>query len=359
MANDLKILITAGLNSGKSIGEINTAIGGIEKKINSLKLNIEVNDKILGTLKNFTEQMKRISDAALNTGKVIEEALMPDGTKIKRTYFDGLKGEFSETIKAAKESSKSQLASLDEVAAGYDKVIKQVEKYNAAQKKVGETLTVSDKNGVNSRTINSNAQGQVTSYKDTTNQQKQDKLDEQAIKDQQKLIEQMEQFRLQSLQRVQQQELQWNTAQQQSIQRNMDLTRQEIAQQQQLEAEIKRRLELYQREAQINATNINGRYGEHVNQTALGNQLSTVLNASPNQFKNLQQLRNFITESNVGFRELTAGIDNMHQHTLTLGSALQQAFQKFPVWLIASTALFQSFNFLKDGIFYVNELNNH
>jgi uncharacterized coiled-coil DUF342 family protein len=122
MANDLKILITAGLNSGKSIGEINTAIGGIEKKINTLKLNIEVNDKILGTLKNFTEQMKRISDAALNTGKVIEEALMPDGTKIKRTYFDGLKGEFSETIKAAKESSKSQLASLDEVAAGMIKL---------------------------------------------------------------------------------------------------------------------------------------------------------------------------------------------------------------------------------------------
>jgi hypothetical protein len=32
MANDLKILITGSLNIGKSIGEINSAISGLEKK---------------------------------------------------------------------------------------------------------------------------------------------------------------------------------------------------------------------------------------------------------------------------------------------------------------------------------------
>jgi TP901 family phage tail tape measure protein len=405
MANDLKILVTASLNTGKSIGEINTAIGGIEKKIKGLKLNIEVNDKVLGTLNKFNEQMKKISSAALNTGKVIEEAINPDGSRIKRTYYDGLKGEFSEISKAAKKTAQDQMKSLEEVNGEYNKVLKTVEKYNATQKKIGSKVTLA--NGNDTRTVNLNSKDQVVGYTDTTNTAKDDKQTQQLIADKQKLrqelvklgqqgnvtaqqlanvarsvsgvkdtsglqqaqnayaqladraklAEQMAQGRERGAVASIQAEHKLATTQAQTAGRNIELTRQEIQQGKELEAEIKRRLELYQREKQIQATNLNTRLGGQINQTALNNQLQNVMSATPNQFRSLEELRNFTQQANTGFRELSAGIQNAQHHALKFGDALKTAFSSFGIWMISGTALMQSLNFFKQGISFVNELN--
>jgi hypothetical protein len=103
-------------------------------------------------------------------------------------------------------------------------------------------------------------------------------------------------------------------------------------------------------EQKINKININ----VQVNQTA-----TNALNSLTNQMRTLSSINTARPMQNLssGLNSVASSAQNAHQHTLTLGSALQQAFQKFPVWLIASTTLFQSFNFLKDGISYVNELN--
>lgn len=196
--NDLKILINASLNIGKSIDEINTQIKGLQKKVNSLKLNVEVNDKVLSKLQNFSKQMERLKDSALNTGKVIEEALMPDGTKIKRTFFDGLNGEFSEVIKKAKQTTENlnnQSLSVDDLTEGYKKLIKEVERYNASQKKLGGTITVSDEKGINTRTINVNAKDNATSFKDTYNAAKEEKLNKKLSEGIDKLKKKYEELR--------------------------------------------------------------------------------------------------------------------------------------------------------------------
>jgi uncharacterized coiled-coil DUF342 family protein len=60
MAQDLKILITASLNIGKSIGELNTQIKALQEKVDSLKLNVKVDEKILQQITNFSKQLDKI-----------------------------------------------------------------------------------------------------------------------------------------------------------------------------------------------------------------------------------------------------------------------------------------------------------
>lgn len=73
MANDLRIKIIGTLNIGATIGEINTALKGIEKKINKLKLNVELDDKISKTLADFSKAMENHKAIAEDLNKVIRE----------------------------------------------------------------------------------------------------------------------------------------------------------------------------------------------------------------------------------------------------------------------------------------------
>lgn len=178
MADDLKILISAGLNTGKSIGEINTSIKGIEKRINKLKLNIEINDKVFQTLNNFSKQMQQIGNVAKNTGKIIEESIMPDGSRIKRTYFNGLKSEFSQVTTEAKRAGDIERKTLSELEQGYAKLNSQVRNYaDGSLKSITSTYQNTSGNG---RVITTNATGNVINYKDIENikkfSQEQDKL---------------------------------------------------------------------------------------------------------------------------------------------------------------------------------------
>jgi TP901 family phage tail tape measure protein len=400
MANDLKILITGSLNIGKSIGEINSAISGLEKRVKSLKVNIEINDKVLSTLNNFNKQFSKISSVARDTGKVIQEVLNPDGSKTKTTYFNGLKGEFSQISTAAKQSSKDQVTSLEAVSKEFAKVTKEAEKFNAEQKKIGKTTSLSNETGTVKRTVNTNADGFVTGYKDTYDYAKDSKLTQQLVTDKQKLrqelvklgetgnvtaqqlanvarsingakdtsgiqqaqasfvqlqsqaklAEQMAQGREKAEINRQQAENKSNIAQAQAINRNNELARQEIQQSKELEAEIKRRLELYQREKQIQATNLQSNNRSSINQSAVNNQLSSVMAVNPNQFKSLEELRNWQQQANVGFKELSAG-------AMSFGDSLKMAFSRLGMMMGVSTLIYQSISALSNGIKTVNELN--
>jgi TP901 family phage tail tape measure protein len=66
MANNLKISIVGTLNAGATIGEINTALKGIEKKINKLKLNVEISPQATTALNNLTQQVRNIGRNSRN-----------------------------------------------------------------------------------------------------------------------------------------------------------------------------------------------------------------------------------------------------------------------------------------------------
>jgi hypothetical protein len=228
MANDLKILITAALNKDTSIAEINKGIDQLKGKIDKLNLSIKLDNSVLNILKDFSNQMSKISDVAKNTGKIIQESINPDGSKTKTTYYNGLKGEFSQIEVAAKQSGEAQLKSFNDVLNGFSRVTSEASKYNAELVKVAETIKLVNDTGSQTRTVKMNGLGQVTGYTDTNNVAKQHQLNAQATKEEQDLIDQIEKFRLQSLQRRAQEERAWEQAQAQAINKNAELERQEI-----------------------------------------------------------------------------------------------------------------------------------
>lgn len=81
--NELKISIIGTLNPGKSIDEINAAIKGIEKKINKIKLNVNIDPKLLQSLK----QLNDISFSQLNReiATIQKTYKQTDGTIVKLT----------------------------------------------------------------------------------------------------------------------------------------------------------------------------------------------------------------------------------------------------------------------------------
>jgi hypothetical protein len=349
MADELKIKIIGKLNTGATIGEINTAIKGIEKKINQIKLKVDIDQNVLNTVKTFNEQFKKIEQLSKNTGKVIEETLLPDGTKTKRTFFDGLKGEFSETTSQIKKQGKEQLKAVDEIAEGYDKLAKSVERYNSQQKKIGETITVSDSKGINSRTITANNKGKVTGYTDTYNANKEIKEREKVVREEQKLIEQMANFREQSNQRKLQEDRKLAEAQRQAINKNAELERQEIVKSEKArkdyeqwwtkslkDREIKHQksidkmtqdLRRYQENAKIDSSKLLRTHSNTVDSTALNNWLKSVnsLNAQT------PDLNNKLKDMSLRFKSIKAEASEAARSSMTFGDMLGQAMTKFPI----------------------------
>lgn len=179
MNNDIKILIGATLNVGTTIGDINTAIKGIEKKINKLKLKVEIDDKVTKTLNDFSKAMenqKKINqdlNRVLREEKTITKEL--DGT-IKENIRHHLKsGEIiQKEIERRNQKNKviqQEAKNLNSLTENYNKLIKEVERYDKAGNLKGKTSTYTDPKG-NARTITTDTKGNVIGYKDVENLEK-------------------------------------------------------------------------------------------------------------------------------------------------------------------------------------------
>lgn len=358
--NNLKIQIIASLNTGLSIGELNTQIKAIEKKVNKLNLKVDIDDKVLQKLNNFTKQMKRISESALNPNKIVEEMTNLDGSKIKRTFLNGFGGAFEEIKKEANKSKNEQLKSIDEIAQGYDKLTKQVEKYNAVQKKIGETVTVSDNNGVNKRTINTNNQGKVVSYTDTYDKAKEQKLIDQQIQDQEKI----KQTFASAQQDIRNSLI--KTYDQGKVNEQFFKNFNKVINSKKNIEELNKVEQALQRVNQVSDnkalqtkltsdskvllnSNSKGIDKSAVNDILTGlNGINTSSNGASNSLKKLEsQLKSVKNEAK---RVQAAG--------LTMGDAFKQALEKFPIWMGVSTIFFgvtRSVSKLVDTLYLLDE----
>ena len=80
MNNDLKILITGTLAESESVSEINKKITKIEKELDKIKLNIDIDPKVIETLKQFNNYIERYGDNIKNLNREV--------TTITKTYRD-------------------------------------------------------------------------------------------------------------------------------------------------------------------------------------------------------------------------------------------------------------------------------
>ena len=152
MSDNLKIQIVGTLNTSLTTEELNKQIKGLENKISSIKLKVEVDERLLKTLDNFKksmDQFKNVSDS-LNKSFKQEETIIKslDGTieKINRKYLQS--GEIiQKTTKIIDEkkkaldqetlSVKQQTTALERLG----KVQKEVTKTDGAGRQTGQSIT--------------------------------------------------------------------------------------------------------------------------------------------------------------------------------------------------------------------------
>jgi DNA repair exonuclease SbcCD ATPase subunit len=300
---DLKIKIVGTLNTGKSIGEINTAIRGIEQKIKKLKLKIEVDENVLSAFAQFNKQFKQMESIYQNTTSGV------------------LKG------------NKFQLKSIGEVADGYDKLTKKVEKYNAEQKKISETVTLADKNNIKSKAITTDADGKLVGITETFNAEKELKLKQQALKEEQNLIDQLAKAREKSTIKQREEERKLAEQQAKAINKNLEDKQKEIQKQEELNRKIREQISLYQQTKQIQVADLKNRYGSGIDSDALDKQLKSTMAIDPSSITSMNQLKNIQKDVDLGFKNIQVGAKKASKETMDFGSMMNQAFTKFPIWI--------------------------
>jgi len=242
--DDLLILITATLNTGKSIGEINAAIKGIEKKINKLKLRVEVPQdfqKHVESFINAAEKLKKVSDEQKRVvSETIKEFEYADGTTkkiIQRQLADG------QIITSTTEKIKEQTKTVQQLSDDVERLGLEYQKTYRVNKDGTQILTqeIRQTEDLNRQIIKYNEQGKVTSN---------------IIKD--------------------------NIGQREKYNKNLEHT-----------------IKLYQQQARINVDDLTRRFGEDIDHNALSKWLDDVnsLNRSvPDVDKRMKELSTSLKE---------------------------------------------------------------
>jgi hypothetical protein len=92
---------------------------------------------------------------------------------------------------------------------------------------------------------------------------------------------------------------------------------------------IQQQLELYKKQAQVKVADLQRRYGDKVDNTAINNYLSAVNNLN----EKTPNLNHQIRLLDLQFKELSANIKESGSHTKSFGDQLSIALQRIPVWI--------------------------
>lgn len=174
MSDFLGIDLIAGLNQEQSKTQIDAAINTLSTKLKDLKLEIDIDQKALQTIKDFNTEMKKLSQAADKTGQSVKQAMTSDGTiqnrttQLKRLVAEKARlatAEENQTANAVA-NDKQRIRSLDELTEVYRKrnrVIQESNKYGEATK---IQYQLEDDQGNLRRTVTTDGKDNVLKYKD-------------------------------------------------------------------------------------------------------------------------------------------------------------------------------------------------
>lgn len=325
--NELRIEIIGSLNEQQSITDINSQLRTIEKKLN-LQLGIDTTQ-----LNNIASQVKQIQDK-INQGskgiKIIDDKDLFDSINKNKQLFTSI------------EQAKNAYKSFGDIKIKkvFDPYTQELSSFNMEIRRTDglienlkfELAKLKDMHGVNGFLL--------TKKTETDNREIQmQKQLQQTMVDRQN-----EQKKLTDLQS-------------QAINKSIDQSQKELQNKKELSKEIERQLSLFQRQKQIESDNLKRKLGSTVDNTSLRSTNSKVNNIDPSTFSSLKQLKDWQSEINLGFKEIGSQARASSSNVLGFGEALQTAMVRFPIWMAASTAFYQSLNYFVDGIQYVNDLN--
>jgi TP901 family phage tail tape measure protein len=364
----LSIRILSKLNEELSIKEINKQLKSIEKQIHSLYLTAKIDkNAVKGLSKEFSKEKINL-DIDVNKESVnkVQETIKDTKQKISkknkielfefddselRQKFDSINEAF-QAVEKTFNGSKPKVTQFITVDDDTEKIKKFTLQVEEADKAIHKLQFALDENGsyfLKSREL---VDRQAESL-------------EKLRKEEERLAEQIAKKRESADTKRRQEELKLLENQQKAIQKNIE--REQQLREKAIEEESKIRLaiakkneelrhslELYKKQAEINAMNLRRRYGDDVDEQALQKYLKSVKELS----LETPDLRKKMDHLNMSFKEIRENVQSSSSHVLSFGEALKTALVKFPVWLVSGTIIMQTINFFQEGIRYVNELSN-
>lgn len=337
--------------SNSSISEINKQISFIQKQIKPLKLDIEFDQRVLKTLDSFSKSVENQIKAAKQLNKTIEEQTTItkklDGSTEKTTRQYKQNGEI---IQKTTKHVNEQTQALQKQAQVAKQAQEQITKYGQTMSKTtqmdpfGNITGRTQKNQQSFRdiTYKEGAQGNVESIRVTDNIDKQRKAIE-------KLESQLQQLKRQgevsaaTLSRVSKSINSAETVHEiDKISQRMKLLS-DAGNERVRTRELEKQLDLYKRQAAVQAQNLKRRYGGAIvpeGQAGLENYLAQV-NALNSKTPGLS---NQMKSLNMNFKEISADVNTAASHVNTFGEELQTAMARTVTWGVAMTGVYGSLN---------------
>lgn len=337
MADQLKIRIVGSLNTGATIGEINAAIKGIEKKINTIKLNVQIDQKVSKTLADFSKAMENHKKIAQDLNRVIKEEKTvtkeADGT-IKEKIRQHLKsGEIME--KEIKRTNEKIKATRQETKA--------IEEQNKAIQKQGE---------LQKRKLVQDAEGnrklKSETYKDgfsniTYNTETGKANVTQNVEAERKATENLVNAKRQLKNEVKQLGIEGKVSAENIAKLNRAIDNSKnIQQTQRLQQSLQNlnrirenehKLEMARQQAQVNAQRIRTTHGGFVDNTALNQYTQSVDNLTPRTANLNQQLQRSSAQFTQVAQNARSAAGAAQQAGMSFGEMLSTAMTKFPIWI--------------------------
>ena len=393
---DMRILISAGLNVGKSIGDVNASIKALSKhpSLQKLELKINVDQSFVKSIQGFIDATKKLNVAMEQQNRVVKETQDVyknlDGT-VKQVTQQVLKnGEVIEKTKTVHDANKKAVNDESKSLQDQIRTLKQLEKElegytlaktRANKNKLGETNSTTNtyKNDSGQQiSVKLDQQGNVKNYSEINEILKQqqaalksaetmDRAHYDALKSNKQRIEAMDKLHYQALQRNreidrrnQEQSLKaaesLDRAHYQALKSNSE---RQIAQEKQhalaLQQNAKRDQQYAQSVANTQQKINDARSKFSGNSSAMAglNELEQRLNS----IKNIGDFKSPLGNLNNDLKRTVQTLNEASKSSNSFGKSLTSAFASFPIWMITGGVFAGVTQFFTQGISYVNELN--
>ena len=350
MADDLRILITAGLNVGKSTTEINKAVATLDKKIDKLQLKIDVDQNFIKNIQSFTGAIEKIKKVSDEQNKVVSETQEVyrrlDGTVQTLTQKVLKNGEVISKTRTVHDENKRAIQDEESATKKLTQGVEQLNKAeldsikisrNKADKINGYTVKSSDGYTSTTKRLESDGSTLVNS-KEVTNYKKQR---EDLIKEQERLnkkSEEIDRAHFNALRNARKREEELEKTHYLALQQNQKRDQDYL----QSKANMQNKLNDIQR-----------RFGADTNVSKqienLNNQLSNV--------SAIGNYKNALSGIDAEMKKVVASAKTAGSNITGFGQQFATAIQRIPLWMGAMTAFYFPLRQFQEGLKSILEID--
>jgi hypothetical protein len=372
--NDLKILITAQLNQGLSIGEINKSIKKIQNhpSLKSLKLKLDVDQKILKTLTNFNKNMQKVNQTMKDQQTSVQEstqALDKETAQIKkntqeltgnqkirqkiiederkRVIQTTMGNKFDNTTSRRTEFKDGSFAENTETVRNINYAGAEKQRLDAHNKMLNEAYRINEQ--FNKRMEALDKSHFMALKTDRERKEALDKLHYLALKQNRerdlKIKIQLNK-EVEALDKAHFMAIRDNNKKTEAIEKIHY-----VALQKNRERDIKYQQDIARQQAKID--NVRRRFSGNLN---IKNSLLEFDNELANT-KNIGKYNHALKDQDMRLKQIASSANAAKASSIGFGNAMSQALTKFPIWMIAATAFYAPLRAFQDAVTQIIEID--